>query len=77
MNPQPSEEPTEQAKLGDVDLNGNIEIVDATRIQLYLAEFVTLSQKQLAVADTNHNSKIDILDATRIQMLLAEFIDEL
>ena len=60
------------AKLGDVNLDGKIDITDATEIQLYLAEFITLSDEQKSVADANCDGSIDIIDSTCIQMNVAE-----
>ena len=61
--------------LGDVNLNGEIDILDATLIQRHLAALELLSDRQEKVADTNHSGEVDILDATLIQRYLASLID--
>ena len=80
-----SYEPTDPAELpsdpdrdilGDVNLNGEIDIIDATEIQRHLAGLKTLTERQLAIADTNRNEDVDILDATCIQRYLAGLIAE-
>ncbi len=64
-------------ELGDVDLDGEITIMDATLVQMYLAEKTELSQEQIALADTNKDSTISIMDATQIQMFVAQLIPSL
>lgn len=55
-------------KIGDVNLDGSVDIVDATWIQQYLAEMRDFDENQLSVADTNEDGEINILDATEIQI---------
>ena len=57
-------------KLGDVDRNGRITILDATTIQLYLVQKLSLDAEQLELADTNKDSIVSIIDATVIQQML-------
>lgn len=63
-------------KLGDVDGDGEISILDATVIQRHLAKLTTLSETQLLVADTDKDGAVTILDATVIQRFLAKLITE-
>ena len=63
--------------LGDVNLNGEVDILDATLIQRYLVALDELSERQQAIADTNRSGEVDILDATRIQRYLAGFMEKL
>ncbi len=63
-----------QPIMGDVDLDGELTINDATLLQLYLAELESLSDEALAVADIDNDGSIDINDATTIQMILADLI---
>jgi C1A family cysteine protease len=57
--------------LGDVNLDGNINITDATCIQRYLVNLgLNLNSQQLANADVNSDGKIDVLDVTSIQKSL-------
>ena len=58
--------------LGDADLDGEISIMDATRVQRTLAELDVLSGYSTLAADVDRDSEITILDATRIQRFLAE-----
>lgn len=64
-------------RIGDVDGDGYITIIDVTEIQKYLAQFSELTEEQLICADTDKNGKINIKDATIIQMYLADHITEL
>lgn len=57
--------------LGDVNLDGKININDATAIQKYLAGIQTLSGKAQRAADFRRDDHIVIDDATAIQRYLA------
>lgn len=63
--------PTGEFEMGDIDLNGTIEILDVTALQRHLAHLITLSNKQLLLADVDHSGYPDIVDGTRIQRYLA------
>ena len=63
-------------EMGDIDLNGVVEILDVTALQRHLAHLTTLSEKQLALADVDHNGYPDITDGTRIQRYLAKLENE-
>lgn len=56
---------------GDVNLDSEITIADATLIQKYLARICDLSDVQLENANTDNDGHISIIDATRIQEYLA------
>lgn len=60
-------------QIGDTNLDGTINIRDATAIQRYLVELETFNDEQIALADTNGDGEINIADATHLQMYLAEF----
>jgi alpha-amylase len=60
--------------MGDIDLDGELTINDATLLQFYLAELETLSDEALAVADIDNDGYIDINDATTIQKILVGLI---
>lgn len=62
---------------GDVDGNGEVQIMDATTIQLHIAELITLDEASLKVADVDGSGDIDIMDVTRIQLFIAELIPQL
>ena len=55
---------------GDVNMDGILDINDATAIQMYLAGKNTGSFNE-DVADINSDGEISILDATALQMLLS------
>lgn len=63
---------TKNNLLGDVNLDGILNIEDATEIQKYLAERVTLSDLAKTNADFNQDGIINILDATAIQKELVK-----
>ncbi|MBR1483599.1 MAG: hypothetical protein IJ598_11640 [Ruminococcus sp.] len=64
----------EKVKMGDADLNGVVNIVDATEIQRYLTEAVDFNATQKAVADVDKSNKIEIADVTMIQRIAADFL---
>ncbi len=72
-----TKEMPEDTKLGDVDGNGKVTILDATEIQRHLAELTVIDDERLKYADTDKNGKVTIMDATQIQRFLAELIPEL
>ncbi len=57
--------------IGDVDLDGNINVKDATLIQLYAAGLITLDEVSLSAADVNFDIKVDVNDTTFIQLYCA------
>ena len=58
--------------LGDVTLDDQINISDATWIQMYLSEYLDFNQDQKNAADVDQNQKIEIADTTLIQKFLVE-----
>ena len=62
--------------MGDVDLDGEITIMDATAVQLHLAQLQMLSEEALKLADVDGSSDITIMDTTTIQLFLAQIIDK-
>ena len=69
--PTPSEE---KVLLGDVDLNGEINIRDASAVQAYIASKRTLTGKALFAADTDLNGEHNIKDAALIQKYVASMV---
>lgn len=59
---------------GDVDMNGEVNTMDATEIQLYLADMKDLTLEQLYAADVDGNDDISIVDITYIQQYIAQII---
>lgn len=60
--------------LGDVDLNGEVEIDDATLVQKYLASMISLTDEQVKLADMNGDGELNVDDVTAIQKYLAGLI---
>lgn len=58
-------------RLGDVDLDGKVNIKDATLIQKSAASLLTLSERELMAADANGNGTVNVIDATVIQKFVA------
>lgn len=65
--------PTKKILIGDVDLNGNISIIDASTVQKYLANKVSLSSDALIAADCDDDGNVNIKDASVLQKYLAEY----
>ena len=57
--------------LGDANMDGYLDIRDATEIQMYLAGYESFTAAQTYLADFDCNGVVDIRDATAIQMYLA------
>ena len=58
---------------GDVDRDYELTVIDATKIQRFLAGFGVPDELELALADADGNGDMDILDATCIQRYIAGF----
>ncbi len=63
---------TKDFENGDVDLNGVLDIRDATRIQKELAGLIHLNPEQNILADSDQDGVINIMDVTKIQKVLVE-----
>ena len=76
---EPSEDTGTPARplIGDADSDGEVTILDATRIQRFLVELVTENDIDKANADADRDGEVTILDATRIQRFLADLVDSL
>ena len=59
-------------KQGDIDLNGTVDINDATLLQKYIAKMLELDKYALSVSDMNSDGIISISDVTKIQQMIAE-----
>ena len=62
--------------IGDINADGNINILDATMIQKHSAELELLDDNLCKYADVNGDGKADIIDATLIQKYSAELITQ-
>lgn len=63
-------------KTGDVNGDGEINVLDAANIQKYTASKTELTQTQLNAADVNGDGSADVLDAAQIQKFAAGKITE-
>lgn len=57
-------------EIGDIDMNGIVNISDATLIQQYAVSIKKLSDYQLSLADVNGDGSVNVADATQIQRIL-------
>ena len=71
----PNYTPSAAELRGDADGDGEVTILDATRIQRYLADLITSEELAMDAADPDADGNVTILDATRIQRVLAELCD--
>lgn len=53
--------------IGDINLDGRVDVLDATEISKYIVSISTLSDVQREIADYNHDGEINVVDATEIQ----------
>ena len=57
-------------KIGDVTLDGNINVRDVTEIQKWLGDLAELSNVQLYLADVNGDGNVTVHDVTALQNIL-------
>lgn len=62
--------------IGDVNGDGNIDVIDATLVQKYAVERTELTAEQKLLADVNNDGNIDTLDATDVQKYSVEKLQE-
>lgn len=72
--PTTATETTPVYTLGDVNEDGDINILDATTVQRSVANIITLSKSQQLAADVNGDGEVSIVDATKIQQYIASII---
>ncbi len=68
--------PDKTYDVGDVNTDGQVNIVDATTIQKYLVNLETLTSYQVSLADVDENKRVDIKDATYLQKKIAGLIKD-
>lgn len=56
--------------LGDVNLDGNVSIQDATLVSKHIVKLITLTDEQILAADVDHDGVINITDSTLIQKMI-------
>lgn len=59
---------------GDADGDGSLTILDATRIQRYLANMAAFGSREMCVSDVDYDAGVSVLDATRIQRILVGLV---
>lgn len=57
--------------IGDVNLDGRVDVRDATEVQRHSASIVSLTDKALTAADADKNGTVTVTDATLIQKYAA------
>lgn len=57
---------------GDANIDGIVDITDATYVQMAAAQLLTLQPQGAINADVNNDGSVDVTDATLIQLLAAE-----
>lgn len=60
--------------LGDVNMDGDITVIDATEVQRYVAQLVAFTNDQFTAADVDHDGSITVKDATTIQKFVVNII---
>lgn len=58
-------------EIGDVNLDGAVNIMDVTYLQLYIASAHDLNKTAKKLSDVNGSGDISIMDATQIQIIIA------
>ena len=58
--------------IGDVDMDGEINALDALLVKQHIVEMITLTEEQLALADTCADGEINALDAMYIEQYIVE-----
>lgn len=63
--------------IGDADMDGTVTILDATRVQRFIADLVTVNDIDKVNADADYDGSVTVLDATRIQRFVAGLVAKL
>ena len=62
--------------VGDLNNDGNVDVLDATVVQKYAAGNATLTDEEKEAADVNNDGDVNILDSVDIQKFAAGKITE-
>ena len=75
---KPTEIPTQpELVLGDVDGDDKLSVMDATAIQLHMAQIKMIPDEIVMNGDTDEDGKLSVMDATQIQLFLAQIVPEI
>ncbi len=66
-----------RALLGDVNIDGVVDVNDVTLIQKMITESITFTAEQTDLADVNYDGEISINDTTEVQKYLSGITDKL
>lgn len=66
----PAADDDESFTIGDVNLDGSVDILDATEISRFAVSSAALSDVQMKLADFNQDGVVNIVDATEIQKIV-------
>lgn len=58
-------------QLGDINLDGTLNVLDITALQMYVSKNGDLTEDQLKIADIDGDGKIDVGDVTALQRLVS------
>ena len=72
--PETTSKPEENYLLGDANLDGDINIKDATFVSKAVAQIISLTESQKTYSDTSGDGVITITDSTYIQKYLTQII---
>ena len=59
-------------ELGDVNLDGKVDIKDSTEILKYNVDLTEFTDEQVLLADFDQNGKVNVSDASEIQRMVAD-----
>lgn len=62
--------------LGDLNGDGEVDIMDLTALRRYVAGLIKLDADRLAAADLNGDGEVDIMDLTILRRYVAGQIDK-
>ena len=62
-------------KIGDINRDGTVNVLDAIVAQKLASEKATIDDEQMYLGDVNNDGTVDVIDATLIQKYAAEKIN--